>query len=241
MTQLSYSILFLIFKFLERVTTPYFFTSLFNLWHSSLSLITPLRLSLLRILVLNAVGSSHSSSYLTAQLKKTIFSSNTVLTFINARFPGFFLTSLVSSVYFVESLSSTCFSGPVFYSYLLLRLHISALNLYFVNFGALNSCHLLTRCLYLLVTPTLLACSFPSDSALPLCLLVLQVPPASCLSQATIHVLPCLLLGHLLNESFILLCCYYPKSNHHWSGSLQLTFSLYFCHITMNPASVLYT
>ena len=93
MTQLSYSILFLIFKFLERVTTPYFFTSLFNLWHSSLSLITPLRLSLLRILVLNAVGSSHSSSYLTAQLKKTIFSSNTVLTFINARFPGFFLTS----------------------------------------------------------------------------------------------------------------------------------------------------
>ena len=47
-------------------------------------------------------------------------------------------------------------------------------------------------------------------------------------------------LGHVLNESFILLCCYYPKSNRHWSGSLQLTFSLYFCHITMNPASVLY-
>lgn len=47
-TELSYCILFLIFKFLERVTTPCFFTSLFNLWHSSLSLITPLRLSTIK-------------------------------------------------------------------------------------------------------------------------------------------------------------------------------------------------
>lgn len=60
-TELSYSILFLISNFLERVTHTCFSTFLFNLWHSSLSLITPLRLSLLlRILVLNAVGSSHS-------------------------------------------------------------------------------------------------------------------------------------------------------------------------------------
>lgn len=146
-------------------------TSVFNLLHSGLCPITPPMLSVNDISVLKwsglfSVFILFDSSLTLSKADHSLLYHSLDLTLINPTSPYFSLTSLVISVFFVGSLSSAHFSRHFFYSYLLSKFCIPALNLYF--FWALTSCYLTVYgYLYLLVTLVPQTYCFPSKSAFP--------------------------------------------------------------------------